>query len=169
MHRTLVPLLMLLVASCASAPPAPPAAPTAPAPPTPAAAPPPAPSPAPASAPAPPGGAPGLPSSATTAAASRYDELSREVSSTEEALWQHFAAALAERGLSLSSDSERRLRDVIHYGARQLGENANLSEPKQDLTRLAQYLRESVGGSGIVHENNTSAALRRWCPRYPFC
>jgi hypothetical protein len=90
--------------------------------------------------------------------------------SAGEVLWRHFNDALQERGLTLSDASANRLREYVESGARKIGnDEAKIAHAKADLATLADYLKQEVGGPGIVHESNTAAALNRWCPRYPWC
>jgi len=85
------------------------------------------------------------------------------LTAAEQDLWSHFAAALASRNLSLDASSTRLLRDYVHRA-----ENVtSIDQAKADLTLLADELQKE--GPGVIDETKAGNALRRWCPRAPFC
>ena len=85
------------------------------------------------------------------------------LTAAEQDLWSHFAAALASRNLSLDASSTRLLRERVHRA-----ENlTNIDQAKADLTSLADELQKE--GPGVIDETKAGNALRRWCPRAPFC
>ncbi len=165
-------VLLLLLAGCSTQTPQPEAAPAvATPPPAPAVtAPPPKAGPPPAAAALPPAAAPQQPGEALPQAtmsesvppiAAATDTTPMPVLTTaERELWSHFAAALASRNLSLDPSATQLLRAQVHRA-----ENTS-DQAKAALTSLADELQKE---GGVIDATKASNALRRWCPRAPFC
>lgn len=79
-----------------------------------------------------------------------------ELTVAEQELWSHFAAALASRNLSPDDSATQLLRALVHRA-----QNAD------QLTSLADELQKE--GPGVIDAAKVNNALRRWCPRAPFC
>ena len=85
------------------------------------------------------------------------------LTTSEQELWSHFAAALASRNLALDASATQLLRAQVHRAENAAG----IDQAKADLTSLADELQKE--GSGVIDATKANNALRRWCPRTPFC